>query len=140
MILPGWLLLAALPTTVAVLPGGAAFTLEVAETQEARQQGYMWRERVGAFEGMLFVFSDDAVHPIWMKNCRVDLDVVWLDAAHRVVEIVTGATPCPADGECPSIVPRAPSRSFIEFAAGTVARESLKVGDTITILRGSSPR
>ena len=95
----------------------------------------MYRETVGAAEGMLFVFEEDAVHPMWMKNCRVGLDMLWLDAAYRVVEIAASTKPCPAEGECPSIIPTATSRFVIEFAAGTAARESLRVGDAITVLR-----
>ena len=122
-------------TAVAVLPNGSSFTLEVADDPESRRVGYMNRDAVGPAAGMLFVFEEDDVHPMWMKNCKVGLDMVWLDAAHRVVEIAADRKPCPAEGECPSILPTATSRYVVEFAAGTAARESLRVGDAITVLR-----
>ena len=136
----GLFLLAASPagagsSAVAVLPNGSSFTLEVADDPEARRIGYMNREEVGKAAGMLFVFEEDAVHSMWMKNCKVALDMVWLDAASRVVEISRDLKPCPAEGECPSIIPAASSRFVIEFAAGTTSRESLRVGDTITVLK-----
>ena len=120
---------------VAVLPNGSSFTLEVADHPESRRVGYIYRDAVGPAAGMLFVFEEDAVHPMWMKNCKVGLDMVWLDAAHRVVEIAADRKPCPAEGECPTILPTATSRYVVEFAAGTAARESLRVGDAITVLR-----
>jgi len=126
---------AAAGSAVAVLPSGTSFTLEVADDPESRRAGYMHREAVGAAEGMLFVFDEEAVHSMWMKNCKIGLDMVWLDAAYRVVEVAAGTKPCPPEGECPSIVPTSPSRYVIEFAAGTAARESLRVGDAIAVLR-----
>ena len=125
-------------TAVAVLPNGSSFTLEVADDPESRRVGYMDRDAVGPAAGMLFVFEEDAVHSMWMKNCKVGLDMVWLDAAHRVVEIAADRKPCPPEGECPSIIPTATSRYVLEFAAGTAARESLRVGETITVLRSPS--
>ncbi len=83
---------------------------------------------------MIFVFDDDGRHSFWMKDCRIALDIVWLDANGLVVWIEGNRPPCPASGECPSIVPPATSRFVVEFAAGTAAAESLKPGDPVVVL------
>ena len=127
-------------SAVAVFPNGTAFTLEVADDPESRRVGYMYRDAIGAAEGMLFVFEDDGLHSMWMKNCKVGLDMVWLDPAYRVVELAERTKPCPEAEECPSIIPSKPSRFVLELASGTVARQSLKVGDTIAVLTQPSPR
>src|SRR5262245_30614176 len=119
---------------VGVLPSGHEFALEVAADDAARGRGYMGRESVGRRDGMLFVFETSDRHSFWMKNCKVALDMVWLDAGQRVVWIEADRKPCPVDGDCPSIVPGAPARYAVEFAAGTVAAESLKVGDALVVL------
>ena len=119
---------------VAVLPSGHEFALEVAADDAARARGYMGREKVGPREGMIFVFDDDSRHSFWMKNCKVALDIVWLDAGQRVVWMATNRAPCPAIGECPSIMPPISSRYVLEFAAGTVAAESLHTGDAVVVL------
>lgn len=119
---------------VAVLPSGHEFGLEVAASDLARQRGYMGREKVGPREGMIFVFDEDDRHSFWMKDCKVALDMVWLDVNGRVVWIAANRMPCPATGECPSIVPPAPARYVVEFAAGTTEAESLKPGDAIVVL------
>lgn len=123
---PGW--------AVAVLPSGHEFALEVAADDVARQRGYMGREKIGPREGMIFVFDDDSRHSFWMKDCKVALDLVWLDANGRVVFTAVDRPPCPATGDCPSILPPVPARFVVEFAAGTVAAESLKHGETIVVL------
>ena len=86
---------------VAVFPSGAEFSLEIADSGPERQVGYMFRDEVPPLEGMLFVFDAPERHGIWMRNCRVSLDIIWLDKSFRVLEIFAAAQPCPADGPCP---------------------------------------
>jgi uncharacterized membrane protein (UPF0127 family) len=119
---------------VAVLPSGHEFALEVAADDLARQRGYMGREKIGPRDGMIFVFDDVGRHSFWMKECKVALDMVWLDDNLRVVWTAVNRTPCPPSGECPSIAPPFPARYVLEFAAGTVAAESLRAGDAVVVL------
>ena len=119
---------------VAVLPSGAEFSLEVAADAASREKGYMFRDRVGEREGMIFVFEEPDRHAFWMKNCRVSLDILWLDAAFRVVDIAHDRKPCPERGECPSVQPLEPARYVLEFAGGTAKREKLKRGDAVVVL------
>jgi uncharacterized membrane protein (UPF0127 family) len=119
---------------VAVLPSGHEFALEVAADDLARQRGYMGREKIGPRDGMIFVFDDNGRHSFWMKDCKVALDMVWLDVNLRVVWMAVDRTPCPANGECPSIAPPFAARYVVEFAAGTVAAESLRAGDAVVVL------
>lgn len=118
---------------VAVFPSGAEFSLELAETPRQRQLGYMFRDHVPGDEGMLFLFDEPGHHGIWMKNCKVALDIVWLDRSFRVVEIVHDAQPCPSDGPCPSMAPMRVADYVLEVAAGRAAAEGLQAGDLIAI-------
>ena len=118
---------------VAVFPSGAEFSLEIAATDRERQLGYMFREKVGANDGMLFLFGVTELHSIWMKNCRVPLDIIWLDEDFRVLEIAAGARPCPAEGPCPSMQPMRASRYVLEIAGGRAAEERLAYGDVVII-------
>lgn len=118
---------------VAVFPSGAEFSLEIADTPRKRQIGYMFREKVAPTEGMLFPFDATARHGIWMKNCLVSLDILWLDKSFRVVEIFADARPCPAEGACPSIEPMQVADYVLEIAAGRAVEENLRPGDLIAI-------
>ncbi len=119
---------------VAVLPSGAEFSLEIAADPASRARGYMEREKVGPKDGMLFIFDEPGRHPFWMKNCRVSLDIVWLDAAMRVVDIARDRPPCPEEGSCPEVTPLEPASYVLEFAAGTAQREGLDRGKKVVIL------
>jgi uncharacterized membrane protein (UPF0127 family) len=125
---------------VAVFPSGAEFSLEVVADPASRRLGYMFREHVGPRDGMLFVFEAPDRHSIWMKNCKVPLDIIWLDPDFRVVEIAPDQPPCPEQGDCPSIMPMRTASYVLELAAGGVAEQGLELGDRIQILAEPSLR
>lgn len=114
--------------------------LEVARDDASRARGYMFRESVGPREGMLFVFDETARHSFWMKNCKISLDIVWLDAEQHVVSIAESLPPCPPEGDCPSTAPAVPARYVLEFASGTVRSQHLKVGDAVVVLDSGATR
>lgn len=130
----GWGATPAPRWAVAVLPSGHEFALEVAADDTTRQRGYMGRETIGPRDGMIFVFDADGRHSFWMKDCKVALDMVWLDLNLRVVWLAVNRMPCPANGDCPSIAPPFAARYVVEFAAGTVTAESLHPGDAVVVL------
>lgn len=121
-------------SAVALAPSGEQFFLEIAADDRARALGYMFRASVGSNEGMLFVFDAPGRHGIWMKNCRVALDILWLDARYRVVHMEAGRPPCPPDGPCPSAVPPVAASYVLELAAGSAARAGLRVGDVVVVV------
>jgi uncharacterized membrane protein (UPF0127 family) len=130
-----WTLAAIAPrSAVAVFPSGAELALEIAADPASRARGYMGKEKVGPREGMLFLFEQAARHAFWMKNCRVALDIVWLDSTLRVVDIARDRPPCPEEGDCPEVVPLEAASYVLEVAAGTTRREGLNRGDRIVIL------
>jgi hypothetical protein len=117
------------PTRV-TLPSGAVYAVEVPQTKEARERGLMFRPRLAPRTGMLFVFPAVDRHAIWMKNCLIALDLVWLDDDKRVVAIEAGAPPCAKD-PCPIYEPPIPSRYVLELPTGAARLERLVVGSVV---------
>lgn len=111
-------------------PDGRALTAELALTPEARARGLMFREKLLAGQGMLFVFEKEGIYPFWMKNTLLPLDILWLDAGRRVVHIETNVPPCPAD-PCPSYPPSRPALYVLELAAGGAKLYDLKLFDRL---------
>ena len=119
---------------VAIFPSGAEFSLEIAADPITRARGYMFREKVERGEGMLFIFEASERHGIWMMNCEVPLDIIWLDDHFRVVEIAHDSQPCVPDKPCPSLQPLKPASYVIEIAGGMAAKHDLQPGSRIEIL------
>ncbi len=122
-----------LPTTTVVLPSGAEIEAELAISPEDQARGMMFRSEVPPDTGMLFVGNRAAPRSFWMYQCLVPLDMVWLDGARRIVEIVREAPPCRADDpqRCPSYGGNANSVYVLELAAGQAAARGLQVGDQL---------
>jgi uncharacterized membrane protein (UPF0127 family) len=60
---------------------------EVARTEAERAQGLRYRESLAKGKGMLFVFADSQIRSFWMKNTFIPLDIAYLDAELRIVDI-----------------------------------------------------
>lgn len=67
--------------------GGQPIELEEAITPEQKAWGLMGRDKLGDNEGMLFTFDPPQIICVWMFNCRVDLDVAFLDSDKVIREI-----------------------------------------------------
>ena len=92
----------------------------------------MFREEVGPREGMLFLFPRDDFHSIWMKNCRVSLDLVWLSEGLTVVHLEKSVPPCRRD-PCPGYLPMRKARLVLEIRAGMAEKAGLRVGDPVRL-------
>ncbi len=115
---------------------GQRFQAEVARTDQERTRGLMYRTNLAKDRCMFFVYEEDGFRPIWMGNCLIALDVVWVKGDGTVVEIKENAPPLSmmfrgSEADAPTYGGNVMSRYFIEFAAGTVRRLNLKVGERV---------
>jgi uncharacterized membrane protein (UPF0127 family) len=133
----------ALPTERVVLKG-IAFDLERAADDRSRTAGLMFRSSIADRGGMLFVFADDVPRTFWMRNCLVDMDLLFLDARGRVVAVHEMQTeplrrPEEAEARYLSRLRRYPSgvatRFAIELKAGTARALRVRVGDRVDLQR-----
>lgn len=100
----------------------------------------MFREHIAPDEGMLFVFDRPAIYPFWMKNCKLNLDIIWLDRDFRVVEIAHDIPPCAPDEACNTVAPMRPASYVLEVAGGIARSHGLERGDRLTAyLEGAAP-
>jgi uncharacterized membrane protein (UPF0127 family) len=70
-----------------VVFGADTVTAEVADTDEEREQGLMYRQNVASGAGMLFVWTDEDIRSFWMKNTYVPLDVGFLDRNQVLINV-----------------------------------------------------
>jgi uncharacterized membrane protein (UPF0127 family) len=101
--------------------------VEVADNDEARLRGLMFRKSMGEKQGMLFVFDQDSVSPFWMKNTYLPLDILFIGDNNEIVDIVEKAQPLSEE----LIRPSAPYRLALEVNAGFVKQYKIEMGDRV---------
>jgi uncharacterized membrane protein (UPF0127 family) len=111
------------------------FTIEVATTPEQQMRGLMFRETMAANAGMLFLYPEERIITMWMKNTILPLDMIFADRQGRVVSVHANAVPFSED----VISSRVPAMAVLEINAGQAARLGIKEGDRL-IHAGFKPR
>jgi uncharacterized membrane protein (UPF0127 family) len=121
-----------------IFESGARVRIDVADTDETRARGLMFRPPLSDAEGMLFVFDRPDRYAFWMKNVSAPLDILWVDQALRIVWIVEAAPPCDAD-DCPIYRPPRSALYVVEVAGGFVARHGITRGGRVTLSPPDAP-
>jgi len=104
------------------------FTVEIADTDAARERGLMFRTHLATGHGMLFVYPDAQPRYFWMKNTLIPLDILFFDARHRLINVSVDTPPCKAD-PCPTYASATPAKYVLELNAGAVNSLGIKTGD-----------
>lgn len=97
---------------------------ELATTPEERSLGLMYRKSMPERGGMLFVFPENQDLAFWMKNTYLELDMVFIDSAKRVVNVVEKATPLTEE---PRRSAR-PARYVLEILGGMASKWGIREG------------
>lgn len=130
--------------------GGKTFFLEVSDTNAERLRGLSERTEIAPDGGMLFVFPDNqvAVQRFVMRDCPIDIDIIYLDPNGRVVATHQMKAEAPrgeGEGEAGSTnntayearlkrySSRFPSQFVIELKGGTLPSLDIEEGQEIKL-------
>jgi hypothetical protein len=109
---------------------------EIANTFESRARGLMFRESLGPNQGMLFIFPDESIQCMWMKNTLIPLSVAFIDAKGVVINIAE-MQPHSEQSHCTA----RNARYALEMTKGWFAAKGVRAGSVIGGLEpASSPR
>ena len=118
--------------TITSSSGDHTVHVERVTTLEDQAKGLMYRESLGANEGMLFVFPDEQIRTFWMKNTLIPLDIIFIDADGNIMNIAE-ALPCEED-PCERYVSTASVQYVLEVNKGYSKEKGIKPGDHLTSL------
>ncbi len=104
-----------------------SFKVELATTPAERAQGLMFRRSLAPDAGMLFDFGRTEPVAMWMENTLIPLDMLFIAADGRVVNIAQRAVPM----DRTPIPSKGPVKGVLELAGGTASRLGLKPGDVV---------
>jgi uncharacterized membrane protein (UPF0127 family) len=107
--------------------GVHSFTVEIADTEAAREKGLMYRKSLPEGTGMLFDFKQEQPVAFWMRNTYVPLDMLFIKADGRILRIAENATPL-SEKTIPS---GGPVLAVLEVVAGTARKLGIAPGDRV---------
>src|SRR6201993_2613678 len=113
--------------TIVSATGPHRFKVELAETPQQMTQGLMFRTSLAPDAGMLFDYKRPTAATMWMRNTLIPLDMLFVDAQGRIINIHERAVPKSDD----VIAAAAPVRYVIELNGGTAARLGIAPGDKV---------
>ncbi len=107
--------------------GPVRLTVEVAETAEEQARGLMFRETLADDHGMLFPFEQPYRAVFWMRNTSISLDIIFIDADGRIINIAErtapySEAPIPAEGV---------SAAVLEIRGGRAEELGIRPGDRV---------
>lgn len=73
------------------------FRVEVARTDEEQARGLMFREQMGANEGMIFLRNPPDIASFWMRNTVLPLDIIFIGTDRRIINIAANTVPYSLD-------------------------------------------
>ena len=114
------------------LPDGFEVHAELKVTPAEMALGMMYRDSVANGEGMLFVHQRQGLNPYWMGHCTFPLDMIWMDASHRIVEISPDTPPCTTKASlCANYGGHQTAQFVLELGGGEAHRLGLSLGQTL---------
>ncbi len=122
--------------------GNEVFTLELELDVQGRMRGLMGREEVQEGKGMLFVFPDASERSFWMKNCLINIDIIFLDSRGTILSLYEMSAELPRGSDESDLNYESrlthywsygPARFVIELKEGTIKRLGLRANDQIAL-------
>ena len=107
--------------------GAVPITVEIADTDETRRTGLMFREEMAADHGMLFVFDETRMVSMWMENTLIPLDMLFIGEDGTIRTIGRNTKPLSRD----IVSSKEPVRYVLELNGGAAARLGIEVGDRV---------
>ncbi|MFN3344513.1 MAG: DUF192 domain-containing protein [Chloroherpetonaceae bacterium] len=112
----------------------AFIMVELADDEQKRQMGLMFRDSLEANSGMLFIFPEPKKQSFWMKNCRFPIDIAYIDASRRITDIVSmepPESPFIPDDSLPTYPSSVPVPYALEVPKGWFEARGIRVGATV---------
>ena len=100
---------------------------EVADTDELRQRGLMFRHILPPDQAMLFDFGTPRPAAMWMKDTYMSLDMLFVREDGTIAALAENTVPKSLD----TISVQESVQGVVELAAGTVKRLGIHKGDKV---------
>lgn len=108
----------------------ASFKIAIADSDKKKMYGLMNLDYMPQNQGMVFIFEPSQVVTMWMKNTRISLDMVFIDADGEISLVVSDATPYSLS----LISSEKEVKKVLEINGGLANKLGIKAGQKVRIL------
>jgi uncharacterized membrane protein (UPF0127 family) len=115
------------PITIVTDLASTMLSAEIADTDELRERGLMFRHILPPDQAMLFGYEKPRPVQMWMKNTYMSLDMVFVREDGTIAAIAENTVPKSLD----TISVQEPVKGVIELAAGTAKRLGIHQNDKV---------
>lgn len=103
------------------------FTVEIADNDQSRARGLMFRRELAPDAGMLFDYQTERPASFWMRNTLIPLDMIFIRANGEIVNVHANAIP---HDETP-IRSAEDVRFILEIPGGRAEELGIRAGDML---------
>ncbi len=112
---------------IASKTGVHVFSVEIADSEAAREKGLMFRKKLPEGQGMLFNFHREQNVTFWMQNTYIPLDMIFIRANGQILRIAENTEPLSTE-----LIPSGgPVLAVLEVIAGTASKFGIAPGDRV---------
>ena len=117
---------------------GYDIKVEIADTETLRETGLMHRTHLEEGRGMLFVYPDQAIRGVWMKNTLIPLDVLFLSGDGKIITMLRTLPPCTQE-PCPISISSDEAQYMLEVNAGFIDKHQVQTGQVLILDYNHNP-
>ncbi|NUO52147.1 MAG: DUF192 domain-containing protein [Polyangiaceae bacterium] len=114
--------------------GSLEVAVEIAEKDEHRMRGLMYRKDMSDGAGMLFIFERQKKLQFWMKNTCIPLDMIFIDKGGTIVAIEENTPTLSMNTFGPK---RCDAKFVLEVNAGWARKNGVKPGQKLDLPHGT---
>jgi len=108
-------------------PKAIEFRVAIADNDKTRVEGLMNLQKLASNQGMLFIFDNNQIVNMWMKNTIIALDMIFIDENDVIVNIKENTEPF----SLAIISSQKPAKKVLEINAGLSKKLGIKNGQKI---------
>lgn len=106
------------------------FNVAIADNEEKKSYGLMNLDSLPKKNGMIFIFENQEIINMWMKNTRISLDMIFINQNNEIIKIVENTTPYSTE----IISSQIKASKILEINAGLVKELKIKIGQKIKLI------
>jgi uncharacterized protein len=113
--------------------GAKKINVEIADTNERRSHGLMFRTSMPEDEGMLFIFDTPQPLEFWMRNTKIPLAIAFISPDLTILNIEEMVPASDIDQDPPRYPSKGIALYALEMNKGWFARNKISVGTKIKL-------